>query len=105
MILVWLFSAVALSFSVPQLCAHSFDASVDRSKHGIPVQSRKAAPNRAVGKKVSCSGVAVQAVKSSNPLQLICPFASSSCGQGYDNVARNPVTGEADGISFFSVEF
>jgi hypothetical protein len=51
------------------------------------------------------SGVAVQAAKSRNPLQLINPLAPARYGSGEANLVLNPATLQGEGINLFSVAF
>lgn len=51
------------------------------------------------------SGVAAQAVRVRNPLRLIDPRAPRELGDGNDNVSRDPVTGQAQGIRVFTISF
>ena len=57
-----------------------------------------------VRKKV-LSGIAVQAVKTRNPLQLINPFAPAEYGSGWDNVVRDTGTGNPVGLKVLAVGF
>jgi hypothetical protein len=54
--------------------------------------------------QVVYSGIAVQAVKKSNPLQLINPLAPVTYGSGEENLIREPA-GRNDGLKIFSVSF
>ena len=54
---------------------------------------------------VTYSGIANQAVKADNRFQLINPFAPAHYGDGRANVVRNPVTGRAEGVAFWTVSF
>ena len=54
---------------------------------------------------VSYGGIANQVAKTDNFLQLINPFAPAQYGDGRANVVRNPVTGRAEGIAFWTVHF
>lgn len=54
---------------------------------------------------VTYSGVVVQAARTSNPLQLINPFAPASYGHAEANLVRDPITGQPDGIKLFSIGF
>jgi hypothetical protein len=54
---------------------------------------------------VTYSGIAVQALKTRKPLQLINPAAPPQYGSPEDNVLRNPVSGEVSGWKLFSIRF
>jgi len=66
---------------------------------------REKKPNEAVIGKHVVSGVAVQAVKTRNPLQLINPFAPARYGSGTDNLARNPINGQPEGLKVLGIQF
>ncbi len=55
--------------------------------------------------KVTCSGIAVQAIKSKNPLQLLNPAAPAQYGSGRDNVLRFPLLGRGPLLKVFSIDF
>jgi hypothetical protein len=67
--------------------------------------SRQAKPNEIMKGNVTYSGIAVQAVKTSNPLQLFNPAAPARYGAAEDNVLRNSMTGRASGLKIFSIRF
>lgn len=91
--------------------ADSFDMSLvgrEREAHGrhwVPVVPRRAAPNRIIGRRTNVSGAFVTMAKHGGPLQAVNPLAPARCGDGYLNVARDPATGQADGIILLAVEF
>ena len=51
------------------------------------------------------SGVFVQAARVRNPAQLINPRAPMRYGNGYDNVSIDPISGRAQGIKLFVINF
>lgn len=56
--------------------------------------------------KVTCSGVAVQALKArKHPLQLLNPAAPAESGSGHDNVVKSPFLGGASLLKVFSIDF
>lgn len=61
--------------------------------------------NKIVGRRVTYSGIAVQAIKAENPLQLLNPAAPEKYGHGEDSVTREPKTGRVNGLKLFSIEF
>ena len=67
--------------------------------------TQEAKPNEIVGEKVSYSGIAVQLVKTDNPLQLINPAAPAKYGSPEDNTLRNPIDGKVLGLKIFSIRF
>jgi len=62
-------------------------------------------PNEIKRGKKTYSGIAVQVSKTKNPLQLINPFAPKEYGSGWDNTARDVMTGQVTGLNFFSVRW
>ncbi|PWU20457.1 MAG: hypothetical protein C5B50_03880 [Verrucomicrobia bacterium] len=66
-------------------------------------QERK--PNEAMVGKRLVSGIAVQAAKTRNPLQLINPFAPARYGSGTDNLALNPINGRPEGLKVVGIQF
>jgi hypothetical protein len=67
--------------------------------------SSTAKPNEIVKGDVAYSGIAVQVVKTRNPLQLVNPAAAPKYGSAEDNVLRDPTTGRASGLRIFSIRF
>lgn len=70
-----------------------------------PAFSQGVKPNEIKKANVTYSGVAVQVVKTRNPLQLINPAAPARYGSAEDNTLRDPVTGLASGWKIFSIRF
>ena len=64
-----------------------------------------AKPNEIVARHVTYSGVAVQVLKTDNPLQLINPLAPPKYGSPEDNVMRDTFTGRVLGLKIFSIRF
>ena len=62
-------------------------------------------PNEIIRDNVSYSGIAVQLVKTDNPVQLINPAAPARYGSPEDNTLRNPIDGKVLGLKIFSVRF
>ena len=67
--------------------------------------TREAKPNEIVKGNVTYSGIAVQAVKTSNPIQLFNPAAPARYGSAEDNTLRDPMTGRSSGLKIFSIRF
>ena len=55
--------------------------------------------------RLTYSGIAAQAVKTDNPLQLINPAAPEQYGSAEDNLMRDPTDGKPAGLKFFAVSF
>ena len=64
-----------------------------------------AKPNEIVKGNVAYSGVAVQVVKTSSPLQLVNPAAPPRYGSAEDNLSRDLFSGRASGLKIFSIRF
>jgi len=64
-----------------------------------------AKPNEVVSGHVTYSGIAVELLKSHNPLQLVNPLAPASYGSADDNVLRDSVSGRASAWKIFSIGF
>jgi hypothetical protein len=101
-----------LAFVLGALTAYGQNLSADKAFESSGAQRGKptprfgqAKPNEIVRGKVVYSGVAVQLVKTSNPLQLINPAAPPQYGSAEDNVLRDPTTGRAAGLKFLSLRF
>ena len=62
-------------------------------------------PNEVVKRKVAYSGIAVEAYKTDNLLQLFNPFAPAKYGSALDNAMYNPGTGTARAWKVFSIQF
>ncbi len=71
----------------------------------IPPVPRKAAPNRIIGRKTNVSGVLPLLAKARHPFHVLNPAAPAEYGDGRQNVARNVITGEAEGIVVLAIEF
>jgi hypothetical protein len=103
---------VILAFALGALTAYGQNLSADKAVESPGAQRGKptprlgqAKPNEIVRGNVVYSGVAVQLVKTSNPLQLVNPAAPAQYGSAEDNVLRDPTTGRAAGLKFLSLRF
>ena len=67
--------------------------------------TQDAKPNEILTDKVAYSGIAVQIVKTDNPVQLINPAAPAKYGSPEDNTLRNPIDGKVIGLKIFSIRF
>ena len=61
--------------------------------------------HKIVGRRVTYSGIVVQALKADHPLQLLNPAAPEEYGHGENSVTREPTTGRVNGLRIFSIEF
>jgi hypothetical protein len=107
----YLLTVLAVVALAPAARADSFEMPLvgrEREAHGremVPMVPRKTAPNRIMGRKTNVSGAFVTVAKARHPIQAINPGAPAKYGDGYANVARDPVTGQADGIILLAIEF
>jgi hypothetical protein len=67
--------------------------------------TREAKPNEIISGNVTYSGIAVQAVKTSNPLQLFNPAAPARYGSAEDNLLRDPTIGHTAVLKIFAIRF
>jgi len=72
---------------------------------GISLLLNEAKPNEIVKGSVTYSGLAVELVKFSNPLQLLNPAAPAKYGSPKDNVLPDPYNGRNLGWKIFSLAF
>ena len=78
---------------------------VNRLSKGSSLLSSEAKPNEIVKGSVTYSGLAVELVKFSNPLQLLNPVAPANNGSPEDNVMPDPYNGRNPGWKIFSLAF
>jgi hypothetical protein len=62
-------------------------------------------PNELRLGKISLSGIAVQAAKTDNPIQLINPWAPPEYGESQDNATFSLITNRVTGWKLFAFEF
>ncbi len=67
--------------------------------------SIEAKANEITSGHVTYSGIAVELLKTHNPLQLINPAAPAKYGSPEDNVMRDPISGRVSGWKIFSMRF
>jgi hypothetical protein len=67
--------------------------------------SRAVKPNEIVKGKINYSGIAVEALKTGHPLQLINPAAPPEYGSPQDNVLPDTYNGRNHGWKLFSIGF
>lgn len=61
--------------------------------------------NQVSGPNIQYRGVLPAMKKADNPLQLINPFAPAKYGNGFDNVAVDPLGRRAEGVMLFAISF
>ncbi len=69
------------------------------------VELRLTRPSVRLQRRVRLSSPLIEAAREGNPLQLVNPFAPARYGDGWSNVAFDPITGRARGIRLFAVRF
>ena len=67
-------------------------------------ETQRPPPNEVRAARFTYSGIVVQVVHTSQPLQLLNPAAAERYGSGYHNVVTDPVTGRATGLKLFSIK-
>ena len=72
-------------------------------EHPPEVQLSK--PNEITVGNLTYSGIAVEVVKTDNPLQLVNPFAPDRYGQAEDNVVRDAISNRVSGLKILSIQF
>jgi len=102
-----------LLFAFTMLAARAQTTPTDNSLESTSAQrgkqasalTRGAKPNEIVKGNITYSGIAVQAIKTSNPLQLFNPAAPARYGSAEDNVLRDVMTHRATGLKIFAIRF
>ncbi len=88
--------------SVPSTVDLKAKPAVGREKLVLPEPGKaRLRPDR----RVTYGGAVVKTVRSKNPLQMINPLAPARYGDGTENLAVDPVTGAARGVTLFSISF
>jgi hypothetical protein len=83
----------------------AIDARFARRVRETNVEITLERPNEATFKGLTLSGIAVQLVRTDNPLQLVNPFAPPEYGAAEANVSWSPITGKAHGLKVFALTF
>ena len=92
-----------LTNSTPHRLADSLEAQT--GGHGLPsINLSELKPNEVARGKVIFSGIAVEAVKTGRPLQLINPLAPPAYGSPDDNIVRDP-TSRRTYLKIFAIKF
>ena len=66
---------------------------------------REVKPNEIIKGDLSYSGIAVEALKTDNLLQLFNPGAPAKYGSAEDNTMRDSITGRTSAWKIFSIRF
>lgn len=67
--------------------------------------SIEAKANEIASGQLTYGGIAVQLLKTRNPLQLVNPAAPAKYGSAENNAMRDPIRGRVFGLKIFSIEF
>ena len=102
-----------LLFTLAILNAHAQSTTINetlqtwtaRRLQETPPRIDEIKPNEIKVGKLTYSGIAVEAIKLDNPLQLINPAAPVQYGFAEDNLVRDPVVGRVSGLKLFSIKF
>jgi len=71
----------------------------------IPLDVDRFAPNQISLRRLELDGIAVQLVKTDNPLQLINPAAPERYGPAEDDVVRDLTTSKISGLKLLELRF
>lgn len=101
-------AGIALAMIGLPASAQVFEESVltrdrEAGRQIIPVVPRRPAPNRIIGRRTNVAGALVTLAR--YPGQALNPAAPPEYGSGFENVSRDPITGQAAGIMLLSIEF
>jgi hypothetical protein len=100
---VMLMTLITAGSLVAQPVDRSMELSV--SGRGSLIVAKPEKPNEIAGHKVVYSGVAVQIIKTKQPLELINPLAPVDNGTRDGNMQRDIITGKPVGFKFLSISF
>jgi hypothetical protein len=76
-----------------------------RLDRAVSLSSSEVKQNEIVKEHIAYSGIAVELLKSDNPLELINPFAPDKYATFEDNTLPDPSTGRPRGWKLFSIQF
>jgi hypothetical protein len=83
----------------------SLESEAVRRARTNPPGARALKPSEITVGRLTYEGIAVEAIKTRRPLQLINPVAAPEYGSPEDNVARDPISGRVIGLKLFSIKF
>ena len=92
-------NAAAVPNAVPQV------SELDLSEVALHLKTYEPRAYEVKWGKLALSGIAVEAAKARNPLQLLNPAAPAQYGSPEDGVVRNPTTGRVSGLKLFCLAF
>ena len=94
---------VPVTNAVPSQTGQSMEAQTALGGlHGMNLSELK--PNELPAGRFIISGIAIEAVKQPNPLQLINPLAPPQYGSPDDNIVKDPIRHRA-GLKVFAIRF
>ena len=97
-------STPAVTNAAPGLTAQGLEAQTsDRFQRTFVFRETK--PNEIAKGNITYSGIAIEAAKKRNPLQLVNPFAPAEYGSPEDNIVRDPINGRVRGLKLFAIRF
>jgi len=100
------FAGVALAaYADPPGKEETLETQTARRAQETPTLLKEERPNQVTVGRLTYSGIAVQAVKAENPLQLINPAAPAEYGSAEDNLVREPTGGKPAGLKLFAISF
>lgn len=103
-IVFFLTMVAGTAFAQDKPLRENFRSQLSTSDKEIVSAIRVEKPNQVITQKRAYSGIAVQVVKTRNPLQLINPFAPAEYGSGEQNLVpgRDEVTGRPTGLAILT---
>ena len=105
MILVLVSLAAGASARSPEMDRNLDTQAARMERQKTTVSSPEKKGNKIVGRRVTYSGIAVQAITAGNPLELLNPAAPEKYGNGEESVTHDPKNGRVNGLKIFSIEF
>ena len=103
---------IFLAAMVPLVASAQPPGGQDSVEAQTTIREKETAPfpkeekvNEILTETISFSGIAIEAMKIENPLELINPAASLEYGAAEQNVIRDPITKKVSGLKIFSIEF
>jgi hypothetical protein len=102
--LLFVFAVLAVNAQTtrPERSLESVGTQRGKETSGLSLETK---PNEIQKGKVTYSGIAVQAVKTRRPLQLLNPAAPAKYGSAEDNALRDPITGRVHALNILSLRF
>src|SRR5258705_12414492 len=80
-------------------------AELSRSFQPSAITPLQPKPNEISLGNLKASGIAIEVVKTKQPLKLINPFSPPTNSSPEDNVVRDPFNGKVNGLKVFAIHF